>query len=87
MSTAWLSDSNDFAWSDDPSAPQAQRPSSDPVRAGHAKGSGQAKISKGEQERGGSEAVEAGAEVSYGVTSATVQILAGYGQSEQRKTT
>ena len=33
----------------------------------------------------GREAVEAGAEMSYGVASATVRILAGYGQREHKK--
>ena len=39
-----------------------------PVRARHDLGSKEAKIGAGERERGGREAVETGAKLSYGVT-------------------
>ena len=44
------------------------QPSSSPVGAGHDQGNGQATISKSKRGLGGWEAVESGAEMSYGVT-------------------
>ena len=48
--------------------PRKMNPVRNPVSARHDQGSSKASISKGKRERGGREAVEMGAKLSYGVT-------------------
>ena len=56
-----------------------------PVRARHDQGSSKASISKGERERGGREAVNTGAGLSYGLQSATAQGISWLRATRARK--